>query len=108
MSVNPTNNNFNTSADLITPASRSLNPTNPSAAGSPPLSNLLLNNVVSFCVRPITIGGSSTSPAPHSGKKYQTYDSASPTFQLYGIEISIRVWDTKSQQTRQITLTQDL
>jgi type II secretory pathway pseudopilin PulG len=103
MSVNPTNNNFNTSADLITQKNRSLNPLAPPA---PTVDSLLLSNVMSFTVRPIfnpTAGTSGFVPTDTS------YDSnAQITGYLMAVAISIRVWDLKAQQTRQITIIQDL
>lgn len=99
---------FNTPSDLTTLANRAMDPTAPAAAN---VDTLLLSNVISFTVRPIVstlnvnTGGWSV-PAVTDG----SYDSTSPpaNTRLYGVEISIRVYDQKSQQSRQITLIQDL
>jgi type II secretory pathway pseudopilin PulG len=114
MSINPANGNFNTPADWTTIANRSFDPTNQVALQAVATTdNLILSNVLSFTVRPMTPQGTAM-PAP--GNIVANWDSAGPPvdpnsglpFQLYGVEISIRIWDLKAQQARQITIIQDL
>jgi len=113
---------FNTPADLTTTANRSIDPTN--TANIVSNDQLLLSNVISFSVRPIArwvspnaVGGIGTlngMPTTNDGlfaNLYgNNYDSASAISQgaLMGVEITIRVWDLKSRQARQITIVNDL
>jgi type II secretory pathway pseudopilin PulG len=108
---------FNTPADWTTVANRALNPTAPPPGTT---DNLILSNVMSFTVRPMArlapaknvAAPAYVVPAPMD----MQWDSAQPPldpnsglpFQLYGVEISIRIWDLKAQQARQITIIQDL
>jgi Prokaryotic N-terminal methylation motif len=110
MSINPGNSNFNTPADLTTVANRSLNPT---ALPGADISTLVASNVVSFTVRPIMQPPTAGQGQGGGGMPIAfdtNYDSATanPNALLYGVEISIRLWDLKSSQTRQITIIQDL
>jgi prepilin-type N-terminal cleavage/methylation domain-containing protein len=108
---------------------RTFNPANPSTRAAAPL----VSNVVSFTVRLLTAGVSSdtldvaeafgqaisggTTGAP-PGQYYKNpppfmYDSSTITSsvrfpQIYGLEITIRVWDATTQQSRQITILQDM
>jgi len=130
MSINATTGNYNTPADLTTAANRALNPTNTVAAG-PTIDTLLVGNVMSFTVRPIirlyqagtppqlglpaTFDVSWDSASPPADPVWQQYvtknQGVSPSVQLvplFGVEISIRLWDLKSSQARQITIIQDL
>jgi Prokaryotic N-terminal methylation motif len=113
MSVNPNTGNFNTSADVTNlnlaagvTTNRALSPTAPPP---PDISTLVANNVMSFTVRPIMTPPNVTSgPGPIA--QNTNYDSAAPPpgKSLYGVEITIRLWDLKSSQARQITIIQDL
>lgn len=87
-------------------------------------STLVLNNVVSFHVRPMPSSGLFAGTfqdyyslqgqippvvAPNSAPAPTTYDtSASPTAGIRALQIIIRAWDPNSQQTRQITIVQDM
>jgi hypothetical protein len=118
MSINPNTGNFNTPADVSnlnlaagTTTNRSLNPAAPPLGpnGLPDISTLVVGNVMSFSVRPIMTPPNTTSgPGPYA--QDANYDSATPPANnsLFGVEITIRLWDLKSSQTRQITIIQDL
>jgi hypothetical protein len=126
MSTQPGSNPlvFNTPASLLIPTSRSIDPTNVAAVVSN--DQLLLSNVISFSVRPVArwvspnvIGGgagSSLSGMPATNDQLfallynNNYDSANAVAAgaLMGVEITIRVWDLKSRQARQITIVNDL
>lgn len=77
-------------------ATRTFNPLAP-VFGS---ASLVVPNVLSFQVQ--GIGSGSTVPAD------VIYDSASGTGPMLGVSITIRVWDNKTRQTRQMTIMQDL
>jgi prepilin-type N-terminal cleavage/methylation domain-containing protein len=63
--------------------------------------SLVVPNVISFQVQGIAQGAAA--PAD------MNYDSAStPQTPLIGLAITIRVWDNKTRQTRQLTVVQDL
>jgi prepilin-type N-terminal cleavage/methylation domain-containing protein len=116
---------FNSPADLTDPAKRSVDPTNPSTFGYGVTQ--LLGNVVSFQVRVIRYIPASVAQtnAPGIPAAYDsdpvgvTFDSAtSDTAGAIGadvrqsyvraIVVTLRIWDTKTQQTRQVTLVQDM
>jgi hypothetical protein len=76
---------------------------NPAGANLPPTAapSLVVPNVLSFQVQGIVQGGA----APADGN----YESSSPgNFVLQGLSITIRVWDNKTRQARQLTVVQDL
>jgi prepilin-type N-terminal cleavage/methylation domain-containing protein len=64
------------------------------------LASLVVPNVVSFLVQ----GISSTGATPQDGN----YDSANSPPVLQGVNITLRVWDNKTRQTRQLSIMQDL
>jgi hypothetical protein len=75
----------------------------------------VLSNVVSFNIRAFSPSSLSTSTASGTtgdvdlGAPYPaTYDFRSATTPISAIQISIRVWDQKTQQTRQTTIIQDM
>jgi prepilin-type N-terminal cleavage/methylation domain-containing protein len=77
----------------------------------------VLSNVLSFNVRVFTSSSLSTSTSSASLQTGDvdlsttfpaTWDSSSATTPISAIQISIRVWDQKTQQTRQITMIQDM
>jgi hypothetical protein len=77
-------------------ATRTFNPANPTTRSA----SLVVPNVLSFLVQGIVPGAN-----PADGN----YDSAiagQPSLQ--GLSISLRVWDNKTRQARQITIMQDL
>lgn len=99
---------FNTPSDLTDAAKRAIDPTAPGAAG---VDTLLMSNVTSFTVRPIlSTKNAATNAWSVPAATDTSYDSASPPANtlLFGVEISIRVYDLKSEQSRQITIIQDL
>jgi hypothetical protein len=78
-------------------------------------STLVLGNVVSFHVRLMPVGGSSFSgdyataePTADFTQASKTVDSSTTTTAIRAVQILIRVWDPASQQTRQITIVQDM
>jgi type II secretory pathway pseudopilin PulG len=104
---------FFTPADMANPASRTLNLTNTATFSQRCFSSttLVLPNVLSFEVRiirnatpaPFEIG-----PAPEFNAGTAIgYDSAN-NGAILGVAITLRVWDNKTRQTRQVTLMQDL
>lgn len=124
--------NFNSPLDVTNPAFRAFSvggatfPQDPSTPGTPnlaPVSTLLLTDVLSFDVQVLAappIGQGQASPPPgfpisntldfsDVGTSFPaTYDSSSASVGLLAIQITIRVWDLRSQQARQITILQDL
>jgi hypothetical protein len=92
---------FYTPADLAkspvaSPGFRTFNPSNPTFRSA----SLVVPNVLSFQVQGIAAGAA----APTDGN----YDSANAPPVLQGVSITIRVWDNKTRQTRQLTIVQDL
>jgi type II secretory pathway pseudopilin PulG len=65
---------------------------------------LVVPNVLSFQVRGVPPLSGASSPAPYD----LTYDTANSATPLLGVTITIRIWDNKTRQTRQLTLVQDL
>jgi type II secretory pathway pseudopilin PulG len=119
MSVNPNTGNFNTPADVTNinlpngvTTNRGLSSATPPSP--PTIDTLLVGNVISFTVRPIMVPpnavGNNTPQTSMPIAQGTNYDSATatPNTLLFGVEITIRLWDLKSQQTRQITIIQDL
>ncbi len=73
-------------------------------------SSLLLTNVVSFeiQIREITGGFNNIDPTTHPNNK-RVFDTAlSPEYALSAVRITLRVWDPNTDQTRQVTIIQDL
>ena len=68
--------------------------------------SLVVPNVISFQVRAIT--SASTAPQDLSSTFPATYDTASASAPLQGVAITLRVWDVKTRQSRQLTIMQDL
>jgi prepilin-type N-terminal cleavage/methylation domain-containing protein len=124
---------FNSPDDVATPANRTLTATstppirasdNTAALGSAPSypslptgSTLVLSNVTSFQVQVFTQPFGSTSPPPGSdftdvsGTYPAIYDSSTPAnnpFNILGVKINIRIWDSSSQLSRQVTVIQDM
>ena len=135
MSCRPKQNNlyFNTPHDLTNPANRVLNKAladanNPRGTPidrlnpAPWAATLLLSDVVSFDVRALTSSTSTGNQDPYfidlttagpfdtANPKARNPDSTQgpPGFVIRGLQISVRIWDLKTQQTRQVTMIQDL
>jgi type II secretory pathway pseudopilin PulG len=114
ISVQPGSNPmvFNQPSDVMTVANRSFVPANLLAGtDGGGVDQLLVSNVTSFTVR--TIGISQNAIGAGQGNfalayPIGGYDSANAGGNLFGVEITIRVWDLKTQQTRQVTIIQDL
>jgi hypothetical protein len=111
ISVQPGSNpmTFNQPSDVVTAANRCLVPANLVAGTDPTagtVDQLLVSNVTSFTVRPIMVqqGIIVTTDAPAGGYDSSTIGNGS----LYGVEITIRIWDLKTKQTRQVTIIHDL
>jgi hypothetical protein len=74
---------------------------------------LLLPNVVSFHVQIMPTGAIGATALedvpPAAGATYGVYDTTnSPTFGLQAIQVTLRVFDPASRQSRQMTIVQDL
>lgn len=119
---------FNSPADVVTPAKRAFQARLPH--NLPILnSTRVLSNVISFQVRLMPTGPAATAdftgdywsmppanpkPAPpnppNTPYPFKTWDSNDPatTTGIRAIQIIIRAWDPNSQQSRQITIVQDM
>jgi type II secretory pathway pseudopilin PulG len=83
---------------------------------------LLLSDVISFDVRALRYDLTNNQADPYfvdltTASAFDTYDprvlnpnsnQTAPTYVLKALQISIRIWELKTQQTRQITIVQDL
>jgi prepilin-type N-terminal cleavage/methylation domain-containing protein len=77
---------------------------------------LVMPSVISFHVQVMQLGPASTLfidvPQPVAGATYGLYDTAPlvgpANLGLKGIQVTLRVWDNKTRQTRQVTIMQDL
>jgi prepilin-type N-terminal cleavage/methylation domain-containing protein len=65
--------------------------------------DLLLTDVISFQVQILRPGDFQFVDVPA-----QVYDTATTSYQIRAIQITIRVWDVKTQQTRQTTVVSDM
>ncbi|MBY0527741.1 MAG: prepilin-type N-terminal cleavage/methylation domain-containing protein [Gemmataceae bacterium] len=124
MSTQPTKNPlvFNNPNDLTDPTKRSIDPTTiiatVTATPGAYVDQLLLSDVISFTVRPmrrqkqdpVLVGNNLNAVGTLMPLGVDlSYDTASGIGRaIFGVEITIRVWDLKSKQTRQITIVQDL
>jgi hypothetical protein len=84
------------------------NPATPQAWGA----SLLLTDVVSFNVQILVPGGTSgfiDIPLDSNGSRtFDTGASPAPNYPILAIQVTLRIWDTKTQQTRQVTMVQDM
>jgi type II secretory pathway pseudopilin PulG len=98
---------FLTPADLASPAGRTLNLTNVATFSQRAFSSttLVLPNVISFEVR--VIRNQTTAPFQVALGAAMNYDSSNGGA-ILGLAITLRVWDNKTRQTRQMTIMQDL
>jgi len=76
-------------------------------------STLLLTNVISFNVRVLgyvesASGGLSSDFSDIPGGEFDSASTTSPGYRLHALEITIRIWDQKTEQARQITIVQSL
>jgi prepilin-type N-terminal cleavage/methylation domain-containing protein len=69
-------------------------------------SSLVVPNVVSFQVQTIQPGG--ITPVDLIPPFPASYDTGASPFVLQGVCITLRVWDNKTRQTRQLSMMQDL
>jgi prepilin-type N-terminal cleavage/methylation domain-containing protein len=108
---------FNGPDDVINSANRALTvnalsyPQRPNSAVVPPLgSTLVLSDVVSFNVQVMVPGGADFGDLNAVfGTTYPAiYDTSTTPLPISALQISIRTWDIRSQQTRQITIIQDM
>ncbi len=118
MSRNPTNSLFNSPGDLTTQANRALNLnayTFPLSASTPlpNAANLVVNDVISFQVQ-IMRGKNNAFPGDTDfvdvpgNMLFDSSTQPSPSYIISAIRITLRTWDAKTQQARQITIVQDL
>jgi hypothetical protein len=104
---------FNTMVDVYTATNRYLS--GGVASGTAPTftprtdgSDVMLTNVISFSVRALQTTGADFQDIPAAGG-VNIYDSSSTTgYKIQALEITIRVWDEKTQQARQVTLIQSM
>ncbi|MCI0456980.1 MAG: prepilin-type N-terminal cleavage/methylation domain-containing protein [Gemmataceae bacterium] len=112
---NNTNIVFNNPSDLTDPANRAFNPTAPDGRGA----TLLLSNVVSFHVRVLRFfptGVTGTLDTDFQDTAFESKnDDTNPAatgrdrpFFIRAVAVTLRVFDQKTQQTRQITIVQDM
>jgi prepilin-type N-terminal cleavage/methylation domain-containing protein len=118
---------FNTPGDLTNPTKRAFwtrgtfNPSNPGQWGAA----FLLSDVISFDVR-VLRSDLTNGPDPYfvdvrnCNTLSSGFDTANPTivnngtpylpnnYVIKAVQITIRLWDLKTQQTRQVTIVQDL
>ena len=66
----------------------------------------MLKNVVTFNVRMLQSANAGDNFTDPPGGVYDTGEATTNSIQA--VQITIRVWDNKTQQTRQITIIQDL
>jgi prepilin-type N-terminal cleavage/methylation domain-containing protein len=107
---------FSCPSSLAHPSARALDtsgvgttsyPVRRAVAGQPPPdSALLLTNVVSFNVQVLLNGATDFSDLPAS--QFDTANTAFAAMRIMAIKVGMRVWDLKSQQTRQLTVIQDM
>lgn len=101
MSCLPNNNTgnlyFNTPTDLTVVARRAFNPASPTTRAA----TFLLADVISFDIQ-ISTGSDFTDSSA-------TFDTASSRPVVYhALKITLRVWDVKTRQARQVTIIQDM
>ena len=116
---------FNSPADVTASSSRAMisrgEPVITNAVITPQQlaanSSLVLSNVVSFQVRLMPAGPVATSDfngdywsmAPlATTPAYKEFEAATSTTNIRALQIIIRIWDPASQQTRQVTMVQDM
>jgi type II secretory pathway pseudopilin PulG len=105
---------FNNPSDLVDPAKRALNPTAPDGRGA----TLLLSNVVSFHVRALLWdrnaagGAGALNPPDFVDVAFESTNVAPEDVNrgsfIRAVAVTLRVFDQKTQQTRQITIVQDM
>jgi prepilin-type N-terminal cleavage/methylation domain-containing protein len=98
---------FNNPEDLADPARRVFDPgaANITLQGA----SLLVPDVLSFNIRVLPPGGGDfvDLPGPFPAS-FDTGAVPAPAFSIRATQITLRVWDLKSQQTRQLTIVQEL
>ena len=124
---------FNTPNDLTVPANRVLNSALAGANSprgtpidrrnpAPWSATLLLTDVISFDVRALTRSTATGAQDPYfidltTAAPFDTADpkwarpnstQGPPGFVIKGLQVSVRVWDLKTQQTRQVTMIYDM
>jgi Tfp pilus assembly protein FimT len=92
---------FNNPTDLAVAARRAFDPANPDPNRA---ATQIVTDVISFDVQ-FMRGAANFSDFGVNGG---TYDTASSTFTLTALQITLRIWDVKTQQARQITIVQEL
>jgi Tfp pilus assembly protein PilW len=111
---------FNTPGDLTNPNTRAY--TAPTAAPTrggflwtnprPWAATELLSDVISFDVRVLKVDLTTSPPTPGTYfvdlASFDTATQPPPTFVLKAVQISMRVWNQKTLQARQLTIVQDL
>lgn len=132
VSWSPGPKTFNRFSDLITLANRRLLPSGSYSANAPGFSgpipiyaeentaltgnDILLTDVLSFDIQIMRSDSSTATPATFQPVSYFDTSVASTSwspaaatpYNIRAIQITIRVWDIKTQSTRQITIVQDM
>lgn len=102
ISYDPVSRRFNSPEDIVNPNRRTFNPTLGEPSRDPrvaQVATLLLTDVLSFHVQ--------TFDAADRGFKDENFDTNSNNT-CKGLKVTIRVWDVKTRQSRQVTIIQDL
>jgi len=89
---------FNTPTDLTVATRRAFNSASPDPNRA---ATQILTDVISFDVQILRVGAADFSDV-------SVYDSSTSNFTISAIRITLRVWDVKTQQARQVTLVQEL
>jgi prepilin-type N-terminal cleavage/methylation domain-containing protein len=119
---------FNNPSDLTNPSKRSFNVANPGARLTqlgpsvviPQAPTLMMTDVLSFQVEALSPQGTpqptvaNPNPAPGSdfldgqAIDFDTGAAGTPPVNINALKITLRVWDAKTQQARQISILQDM
>jgi hypothetical protein len=80
------------------------------SSGFTPGAALVLSNVVSFNVRVLRAGDPDFTDVDNGAfdTAWDPADSGPPGYRIIALQITLRVWDSKTRQARQITIVQDM
>jgi hypothetical protein len=68
----------------------------------------LLGNVVSFQVQILVAGGTGFQDVPNNTFDTAPANQPNPPYTITAVQITLRVWDSATQQARQVTIAQDM
>jgi hypothetical protein len=92
-SLDPINNTITRGTNTVTASSQA---------------TLLTNNVVHFTAQVLTRSAAGVSDTDFNADQRDFDTAASPGYQVLAVQVIIRVWDPKTQQSRQISIVQDM